>query len=265
MFYSLPSILLVLGLFPASYQLTKDYCEADYCEPGLKNVGCNPPPKEGGPACRGKQTINANLTIVGQTFILHEHNRLRSQLASGQLGSFAPAARMPLLVWDSELADQAAHNARSCLFDHDECRNTEQFRFVGQNIAIYQYMGPRKSLKELMGKEILQWWSEHNVTTQQHLDKFPSEEPEPEIGHFTQMVSDRTWKIGCSAQQWIGSEEEYNEFYFVCNYSFTNMIGQPVYVKGKPASRCVSGENKLYPGLCSIHERIYSTPTAIAN
>uniref|UniRef100_A0A4Y0BGA3 Venom allergen-1 n=1 Tax=Anopheles funestus TaxID=62324 RepID=A0A4Y0BGA3_ANOFN len=258
-------LLLVLGIVPGSHQTTKNaYCDADYCEPGLPNVGCNPPPEAGGPACRGKQAFNANLTMFGQTIILHEHNKLRSLLASGQLVPFAAASRMPQLVWDIELANQAAHNVRSCIFNHDECRNTEQFRFVGQNIAYYRYTGARKSLKDMLVKEIHLWWSEHNVTTQQQLDEYPSEAPEPKVGHFTQMVSDRTWKIGCSAQQWI-DHSEYNVFYFLCNYSFSNMDGQSVYVKGKPASKCTTGENNLYPGLCSIHERIYSTPRAILN
>uniref|UniRef100_A0A1Y9IW78 Venom allergen-1 n=1 Tax=Anopheles minimus TaxID=112268 RepID=A0A1Y9IW78_9DIPT len=265
MFYSLLVIVIALGFLPGSHHLTtNDYCVADYCEPGLRNVGCSTPPIEGGPACQGKQARNANLTISGQKIILHEHNRLRSLLASGQLGTFASASRMPQLVWDVELANQAAHNVRSCRFHHDECRNTEQFRFVGQNIAEYRYTGSRKDLKELMVKEIHLWWSEHNVTTQRQLDEFPTEEPEPQIEHFTQMVSDRTWKLGCSAQQWNEPGED-NVFYFVCNYSFSNMEGQPVYAKGKQASRCTTGGNALYPGLCSIKERIYSTPKAISN
>uniref|UniRef100_A0A182MEB1 Venom allergen-1 n=1 Tax=Anopheles culicifacies TaxID=139723 RepID=A0A182MEB1_9DIPT len=246
-------------------QLSTDvYCKADYCEPGLQNVGCSTPPLAGGPACQGKQAFNVNLTIFGQTFILHEHNKLRSLLASGQLGTFASAARMPQLVWDVELANQAAHNVRSCNFHHDECANTEQFRFVGQNIAYYSYGGGRKDLRELVVKEIRLWWSEHNVTTQQQLDAFPSEEPASPIGHFTQMVSDRAWKIGCSAQLWIEDGKD-NVVYLLCNYSFSNMEGQPVYTKGKPASRCTTGGNTLYPGLCSIRERIYSTPRAISN
>ncbi|XP_053662406.1 antigen 5 like allergen Cul n 1-like [Anopheles marshallii] len=264
MFYSLLATFFVLGALPASHQLaTNKYCEADYCEPGLTNVGCRPALVQGGPACSGKQASNVNLTLQGETIILHEHNKLRSLLASGQLGSFASASRMPQLVWDIELANQAAHNVRSCLFHHDECRNTEQFRFVGQNIAYYRYSGARKGIRELVVKEINQWWSEHKATKQQQLDEFPSEEPEPPIGHFTQMVSDRTWKVGCSAQQWL--EVDDNVFYFLCNYSFSNMVGQPVYVKGAPASGCTTGDVRQYPGLCSKHERIYSTPTAISN
>uniref|UniRef100_A0A1Y9INH0 Venom allergen-1 n=1 Tax=Anopheles melas TaxID=34690 RepID=A0A1Y9INH0_9DIPT len=258
-------VLLFLALVRNSHQQSWNYyCEADFCEPGLKNVGCDPPPAEGGPACSGKQAESVNFNFVVQTAIVYKHNRLRSLLATGRLGKFAPASRMPQLVWDTELANQAERNVRSCVYGHDECRNTALFRFVGQNIAIVRYSGPRKSVLELLHEEIYGWWSEANSTTQANLRRFPSEEPLSQIGHFTQMVSDRTWKMGCAAQQWT-EHKVFNVLYFVCNYSFTNMVGEPVYVPGPPASRCATGEDKLYPGLCLKSERIYSTPFAVVN
>uniref|UniRef100_A0A182Q1W9 Venom allergen-1 n=1 Tax=Anopheles farauti TaxID=69004 RepID=A0A182Q1W9_9DIPT len=262
------AVTLVLSLFLPTLAgaHTSDYCDADFCEPGEKNVGCNPPPERGGPACLTHDAaFNVNLTASEQQRIVDEHNRLRSLLASGRLGSFAPASRMPLLVWDNELARQASHNARSCMYGHDECRNTHQFRFAGQNIALHR--GPNQSaisFGERMLKQIHSWWEEYNTTTQEQLDTYPKNEPESPIGHFTQMVSDRTWKIGCSAQHWKESNDS-TAFYFVCNYSFTNMIGQPVYVKGSPASRCLTGQDGQYSGLCSKKEVIFSTPSAIIN
>uniref|UniRef100_A0A1Y9H2P4 Venom allergen-1 n=1 Tax=Anopheles dirus TaxID=7168 RepID=A0A1Y9H2P4_9DIPT len=265
MFYSTLFTVSLLALcFPG--RLARDYCDADYCEPGEKNVGCSPPPERGGPVCLTHDAVfNVNLSTSEQLLVLHEHNKLRSQLASGRLGSFAPASRMPLLVWDSELARQASHNARSCVNGHDECRNTQKFRFVGQNIALERHSRhSNDSFGELMRLEINSWWREYNATTQAQLDRYPEDEPEPPIGHFTQMASDRTWKIGCSAQHWH-EENELTVFYFVCNYSFTNMIGQPVYVKGTPAARCITGQDGEYPGLCSKKEVIFSTPSAIIN
>uniref|UniRef100_A0A182KFN0 Venom allergen-1 n=1 Tax=Anopheles christyi TaxID=43041 RepID=A0A182KFN0_9DIPT len=245
------TFVLLFVLVPYSHQQGGKYCEADFCEPGLKNVGCNPPPTEGGPACSGKQAQSMSFNFVVQATIVNEHNKLRSLLARGGLGNFAPASHMPQLVWDTELANQAAHNVRSCAFGHDECRNTEQFQFVGQNIALTRYSGPPKSVIKLVLHEINAWWSEANITTQAYLDKFPSEEPISQIGHFTQMVSDRAWKVGCAAQHWT-ENRLYNVFYLVCNYSFTNMVGEPVYVQGPRASRCTTGEDKLYPGLFSL-------------
>jgi hypothetical protein len=44
--------------------------------------------------------------------------------------------------------------------------------------------------------------------------------------------------------------------YMVCNYATTSITEYPVYALGKPASRCKTGENPNYPGLCSENEPI---------
>ncbi|XP_053674721.1 antigen 5 like allergen Cul n 1-like [Anopheles nili] len=259
------SFLLVLSLlFAGSEQLITDFCKTSYCKPGVQNVGCNPPPIEGGPACEGKLASEANLTIYGQKIIVHQHNLLRSRLAKGELKPFAAASRMPLLIWDDELAVQASHNTRSCVLNHDECPNTAQFRFVGQNIDLFRYTYPSIEPPYLIVQRIYNWWREFNQTTQAQLDNYPSITPTSPIEHFAQMINDRAWKIGCSIQRWFDAQF-YNVFYFVCNYSFRNMPGQPVYTKGPPASQCATGEHEVYPGLCSVREYISSTPNAITN
>uniref|UniRef100_A0A182PWT7 Venom allergen-1 n=1 Tax=Anopheles epiroticus TaxID=199890 RepID=A0A182PWT7_9DIPT len=250
LFLSAP-VLLLFVLAPYSHQQSSDYCDADFCDPGLTNVGCNPPPAEGGPACSGKQAYSVKTNQLVQSLIVKEHNKLRSLLARGLVNNFSPAARMPQLVWDAELASQASHNVRSCIFGHDECHNTAQFRFAGQNIALYRYSGPLKSVEELILKEILAWWTEANATTQAELDRYPKQELLSPIGHFAQMINDRAWKVGCAAQQWTESKE-YNVFYLVCNYSFSNMVGERIYLKGRPASRCATGDDKQMPGLSSF-------------
>ncbi|KFB35694.1 AGAP006420-PA-like protein [Anopheles sinensis] len=170
---------------------------------------------------------------------------------------------MPTLIWDDELARQAGHNARSCVYAHDVCRNTKLFRYVGQNLA-HVSTTAILHFEKLVQLSIQGWWDEFNVTTQAQLDRFPEKQPGHPIGHFTQMISDRAWKMGCAAQTWF--EGKVNSiFYMVCNYSFANYEGQPVYRRGLPASRCRTGENADYPGLCSTKEQIFSTPNAITN
>ncbi|KAL1377244.1 hypothetical protein pipiens_016397 [Culex pipiens pipiens] len=74
----------------------------------------------------------------------------------------------------------------------------------------------------------------------------------PQIGHFTQIISDRTVKIGCGMvtyQTYNG--ELWTHDYFVCNYSFTNIINQPSYIKGHAGSQCSTGVSSAYPGLCN--------------
>lgn len=52
-----------------------------------------------------------------------------------------------------------------------------------------------------------------------------------------------------------GDNYEMN-FYLVCNYSFGNMISEPIYTTGSPACRCKSDPSSNYKGLCNSTEDI---------
>lgn len=45
---------------------------------------------------------------------------------------------MPTLKWNTELADLAAMHVKRCSINHDQCHNTEDFVFSGQNIGFYK-------------------------------------------------------------------------------------------------------------------------------
>lgn len=76
------------------------------------------------------------------------------------------------------------------------------------------------------------------------------------IGHFTQMMSDRTTKIGCGIVIYPKkvSGFTFKVVLFACNYSITNIFGQPVYRKGPAAANCLNGPNPFYESLCSVEE-----------
>ncbi|XP_058123266.1 venom allergen 3-like [Anopheles ziemanni] len=241
------------GIVPPS----TDYCAVSYCSAGETNVGCNPPPLTGGPSC-GDSPMTVTITETLKARFLDQHNSRRSTLATGSLASFSPAQRMPTLQWDDELASQAGHNARSCTFAHDECRNTQLFSYAGQNLALKQFSGDSWDEESTIDEFVNMWWAENADTTTAQIDSYPSSSPASPIGHFTQMASDRTWKVGCAMQFWI--DGIWRTVYCVCNYSFTNMIGQPVYVTGTSASGCTTNQNPQYPGLCSVDETILSEP-----
>uniref|UniRef100_A0A1Y9H350 SCP domain-containing protein n=1 Tax=Anopheles dirus TaxID=7168 RepID=A0A1Y9H350_9DIPT len=82
----------------------------------------------------------------------------------------------------------------------------------------------------------------------------------PAIGHFTQMASDQTNKVGCAMQYWL--DDSWETYYLVCNYGVTNVIGTPVYKSGPVASACTTGRNPLagLNGLCSTAESISPVP-----
>lgn len=43
---------------------------------------------------------------------------------------------MATMSWDSTLAQVAAYNTLQCRMAHDECRNTNTYRYSGQNLSI---------------------------------------------------------------------------------------------------------------------------------
>lgn len=168
---------------------------------------------------------------------------------------------MPTLAWDAELAKQAANNARSCDFKHDKCRNTAVYSFAGQNLAISYFYGMTKTIESLIMEGIAGWWNEFKDTTQAQLDKYPNGYTGPAIGHFTQMASDQTNRIGCAMQYWK-KDNQWETYYLVCDYALTNMIGSAVYKKGPVGSGCTTGVNTSpgLGGLCKPTEVVKPVP-----
>ncbi|EAA11192.2 AGAP006418-PA [Anopheles gambiae str. PEST] len=252
------TFVMIVSCLVDVLQAQTDYCANSNCRNGRPNVGCNPPASPGGPACAGLNPEVKTFSPEEQTLILSEHNKRRSQLAQGELKPFQPAVRMPTLTWDEELAKQAGNNARSCTYQHDSCRNTPVFAWAGQNLALSQSSGMNKTVSEVISSSIASWWSEHNVTREEQLNTYPSSYSGPAIGHFTQMASDQSDKIGCAMQNWVS--DNWQTYYFVCNYGVTNIADRPVYKAGAVASKCTTGRNPTLPGLCSETETINPVP-----
>lgn len=70
------------------------------------------------------------------------------------------------------------------------------------------------------------------------------------------MAADRVICIGCAMSRFF--EPPFFRNYLVCDYSFNNVVGSPVYVPGPTASLCTTGTNPNYPGLCSVNEAVVS-------
>lgn len=64
------------------------------------------------------------MTIDVQKVILDAHNKNRNKLALEHILEYESAVRMATLRWDDELAKLTLLNARTCDFNHDECRTT---------------------------------------------------------------------------------------------------------------------------------------------
>ncbi|XP_055630734.1 antigen 5 like allergen Cul n 1-like isoform X2 [Toxorhynchites rutilus septentrionalis] len=191
-----------------------------------------------------------------QAFIIHLHNDARNRLANGSLEGFESALRMPSVVWNDELAKLAEINTKSCKFEHDECRNTEQYRIAGQNLAL-GYYAVETDIFDILEKLTALWFKEYRDANQTLMDVY--EKPQNvTVGHFTQMMSDRTTSIGCGIVIYPHKVPGYTfkVVLFACNYSITSITGQPVYRKGPAGIKCEFGVNPYYNGLCSTEENL---------
>ncbi|XP_035919333.1 antigen 5 like allergen Cul n 1-like [Anopheles stephensi] len=187
-------------------------------------------------------------------YILHLHNEARDRLARGVEPQFAAASRMPTVTWDDELANLAEINVRSCRFEHDECRSTHQYLHAGQNLAVGSYY-LETDIFEIVRNLTTLWYNEHVDTTQEVLDRYTTDY-NATIGHYTQMISDRTTAIGCGVVIYPKKIEDFvfKMVLYACNYALTSIVHQPIYLKGEPTGRCATGTNPAYAGLCSLEE-----------
>ncbi|KAG5683322.1 hypothetical protein PVAND_012608 [Polypedilum vanderplanki] len=225
--------------------------EVDYCNifcPIGKHIACG---NNGdfGKSCTSDAKI-VELTQENIETILNEHNRLRNRIASGVEVRFKTAARMTSMIWNKQLALFAELNARTCLFQHDECRNTEKFKYVGQNIAMTQANLDYPDLTVFLNNSINDWYGELKDASQSDIDSY--QQTEKIIGHMTQLVNDRANEFGCAVVQF--SDSEWKTSILVCDYSLTNMIGEKVYESGEIASKCTTGVNNKFEALCSENE-----------
>lgn len=88
------------------------------------------------------------------------------------------------------------------------------------------------------------------------------------IGHFTAMAQEKTVAIGCALLKYRAFNPKdglmYFQVYLVCNYSYTNMLGEAVYTAvANPRDAgigCKRYTSTRYGGLCNTSEDILSVP-----
>uniref|UniRef100_A0A182PT93 Venom allergen-1 n=1 Tax=Anopheles epiroticus TaxID=199890 RepID=A0A182PT93_9DIPT len=245
------------------------YCKPDLCLrynrygelEAKRHVACGFNGSFAGDCPPGRMILKIDAQL--RQYILHLHNEVRDRLARGAEAGFAAASRMPTVTWDDELANLAEINVRSCKFEHDECRSTYQYLHAGQNLAVGSYY-LETDIFEIIRNLTGLWHREYMDTTQEVLDKYTTDY-NATIGHYTQMVSDRTTAIGCGVVIYPQKQEDFvfKMVLYACNYAITSIVHQPIYLKGEAGSRCTTGTNPDYGGLCSWEENqfIKAVPT----
>lgn len=199
--------------------------------------------------------------------ILDLHNTLRNKIASGGEKGFKSASKMSVLVrfqykiknikkilikekiqkWDTELAALAEFNVKQCKIKHDQCRATSQFPYAGQNLGVRSNTADYEDKSSVIKNVINAWYDEIKDAKSSNIAKCCG--PAHKIGHFTQVVRDEAVSVGCAISKY--ADKKWKNLLMACNYSITNMVSQPVYAAGSPASGCSTGGNGKYTSLCN--------------
>lgn len=144
------------------------------------------------------------------------------------------------------MASLSGFNARDCVFQHDDCRNTHTFKHAGQNIGIQEQSDQYLDTTAALQKTINDWFDENSKCPPSAIDSYQA--GTGAYGHFTQMVQDKSDRVGCAVVRYL--KGGWYNTYIVCDYAVTNILNQPVYVRGQQCSQCTGNCGANYPGLC---------------
>lgn len=164
------AILFVLAVVQRINAQT-DYCDRSLCKNNQPHVACGKT-NNYGPFC----PVNRELVILSEDtkkYILDLHNQFRSTVARGDVPGYAPASRMPTLIWSEELQKLAEYNVKTCIYGHDYCRNTPDFPLVGQNIAANSFYGMEVTPLDTMTELLYSWYGEYENANMDHIKSYP--------------------------------------------------------------------------------------------
>ncbi|XP_029722824.2 antigen 5 like allergen Cul n 1 [Aedes albopictus] len=244
--------LVVMASLKRAYT-APDYCDSKICFGGVPNIGCNNDGKLSKSCPKDAKIIE--MTDELKKLILDTHNNYRSTLATGGVKWLPKAAAMPTLTWDDDLAATAQMNANRCERGHDKCHNTQDYLNSGQNLNYIATSADTIDVKDQVPKLISSWWDERHDVNKNMVNTMYDPGKSVMVFHFAVLGSDKVNKVGCGLAQWT-NENAWLQMYLVCNYSFNDFIGIPIYVKGAPCSQCKTGCNSKFAGLCNEDEPV---------
>lgn len=189
--------------------------------------------------------------------VVKAHNEKRNKVAGGEIPKHSSAVRMATIQWDDDLSYLAGLNVKTCKYGHDQCRNTNTYKFSGQNLAKNWWYGSNPNISVLIGEQIQAWFDEYKVSDMTKINSVSSSSSSgPVTGHFTAMVHELAIRVGCAAVRSSEMREgrKWETLTTACNYAHTNVIGYKIYRSGTAASQCTSGKNKIFGNLCSVRE-----------
>ena len=108
-----------------------------------------------------------------QQILLDAHNEKRNLVAGGGAPRHDAACRMATMQWDNELAQIASLNVRQCRMAHDQCRNTDTFKYSGQNLYMLYYFGMATDHARNMRSAVKSWYDEVQYSNKAFTDRYP--------------------------------------------------------------------------------------------
>lgn len=129
----------------------------------------------------------------------------------------------------------------------------ENFLYAGQNIGQISSKTKHFEPKFVIEKIIEGWYNEHKDADMSYCQSFHHHPNGTKIGHFTQLVRDEAYAMGCAMTQ-FERDGKYITIY-TCDYTLSNIDDYSIYEPcDEPASGCETAKNEKYPGLCGIEE-----------
>lgn len=146
--------------------------------------------------------------------------------------------------------------------EHDICHNTYWYRYTGQNLGL-SLSNAAMDYDVFIASHIMRWFGEHKDANRSDIEYFRVRTPKkPKINHFTTFVNEKATRVGCAIALFYQyfNKKTFNAMLLACNYSFTNILGDPSYTQGPPCSQCYTGCSAVYPGLCNENEWYKNEP-----
>ncbi|XP_055611439.1 antigen 5 like allergen Cul n 1-like [Uranotaenia lowii] len=220
----------------------------------MTHIGCDTD-RQFAKTCTGHRLVP--MSTKRQKVILMTHNRLRNNIANGEITGYQKAANMSMLLWDDELAYLAELNVKQCDTKHDQCRSTERFKYAGQNIGLSWNSRRLANYGSLLKRIVKKWFFEHKDASMEYINSFKFRSDKKPIGHFTAVIQDQSTHIGCATAVYDkvrhvdGEDLSGKEFLLTCNYAIGNINDYPVYITGQPCSKCPTRKcHSVYKSLC---------------
>lgn len=245
----IPLIGLAAGLLTILSLSKPNWCEVqvNYCS-GKEHIACEPNSFAHNELCRNVSF--SPMDSATKDLIVHLHNYYRNEIAGGRIQNFPEATKLSVMHWDDTLQYLAEAHVAHCRFEHDQCRATPQYPYSGQNIYLQATLGYVPNATQAIERGIEGWFEEWKTARPSLVDKLTRDQSQ--AFHFTVMANDRNNRVGCGMIKYLSPEKSqlFDAFLLTCNYEYTNILGQPVYARGKACTGCASGCSSKYQSLC---------------